>query len=92
MKEQVCKSVIKGEKNICLAISEPYAGSDVANIKTTAVKEGDFYIVNGTKKWITGGMIGDYYTTAVRTGGEGMMGLSLLLIERNTPGLQVRLM
>ena len=45
----------------------------MANIKTTAVKEGDFYIVNGSKKWITGGLEGDFFTTAVRTGDEGMV-------------------
>ena len=73
LKQKVCRSVITGEKNICLAISEPTAGSDVANIKTRAVKNGDHYIVNGSKKWITGGLIGDYFTTAVRTGDEGMV-------------------
>jgi len=77
---------------ICLAISEPEAGSDVANLKTTAVKEGDYYIVNGAKKWITGGLMADYFTTVVRTGGEGFGGLSLLLIERNTPGINIRKM
>ena len=57
MKRKVCPAVISGKKNICLAISEPYAGSDVANLKTTARKEGKYYIVNGLKKWITGGMV-----------------------------------
>ena len=54
------------------------AGSDVGNIRTTARREGDFYIVNGLKKWITGGLMGDYFTTAVRTGDEdsGMGGIS----------------
>ena len=61
MKEKVCRPVISGKKNICLAISEPYAGSDVANIRATARREGDFYIVNGLKKWITGGMVRDLY-------------------------------
>ena len=73
LKSLVVRSVISGEKNICLAISEPTAGSDVANIKTRAVRQGDFYIVNGSKKWITGGLIGDFFTTAVRTGDEGMV-------------------
>jgi len=92
IKNKVCRDVITGKKQICLAISEPDAGSDVSNLKTTAVKEGDYYIVNGSKKWITGGLIADYYTTVVRTGGEGFAGLSLLLIERNTPGITVRKM
>jgi len=92
MKKRVLRDVITGKKSACLAISEPYAGSDVANLKATAVREGDHYIVNGSKKWITGGMMGDYFTTCVRTGGEGMMGLSLLLIERDMPGVSIRKM
>ena len=58
LKRKVCRDVVTGKKNICLAISEPFAGSDVAGLKTTAVRDGDFYIVNGMKKWITGGMMG----------------------------------
>jgi len=64
----------------------------VANIQTTAKREGDYYIVNGNKKWITGGLFADYFTTAVRTGGDGFGGISLLLIERDTPGISVRKM
>ncbi len=56
------------------------------------MKEGDFYIVNGSKKWITGGLMGDFFTTAVRTGDEGIQGISLLLIEKNTPGMKIRAM
>jgi alkylation response protein AidB-like acyl-CoA dehydrogenase len=92
LKDKVCRDVITGRKNICLAISEPWAGSDVANIKTSAVKVGDHYVVNGQKKWITGGTYGDFFTVAVRTGGEGMGGISLLLVERDSPGLSVRKM
>jgi acyl-CoA dehydrogenase len=73
-----------------LAITEPGYGSDVANIETTARREGDYYIVNGEKKFITAGGKADYFTTAVRTGGPGMTGISLLLIERNTPGFTIR--
>jgi len=70
---------------ICLAITEPSAGSDVANLKTTAKKtaDGKHYIVNGEKKWITNGVFADYFTVAVRTGGPGAAGVSLLLIERS---------
>lgn len=83
MKKKVVKDVLMGRKRICLAISEPYAGSDVANITTTATKlEDGSYVVNGEKKWITGGADADYFTTAVRTGRNGMGGISLLLIER----------
>jgi len=90
LKNKVIRDVVTGKKQISLAISEPYAGSDVANIRTTAKKEGDFYIVNGMKKWITGGLYADYFTTAVRTGSEGMGGLSLLLIEKDMPGVNIR--
>jgi acyl-CoA dehydrogenase len=86
MKERVAPAVLSGEKLICLAISEPEAGSDVANIKTTAQRDGDQYIVNGQKMFISNGMRADYYTVAVRTGGAGMEGLSLLLIEKGTEG------
>lgn len=89
MKEKVAKEVLTGVKRICLAISEPAAGSDVANLQTKAVKtaDGKHYVVNGAKKWITNGCDADYFVTAVRTGGPGMGGISLLLIERG-PGLE----
>eukprot|EP00299_Pterocystis_sp_00344_P001476 c11314_g1_i1.p1 GENE.c11314_g1_i1~~c11314_g1_i1.p1 ORF type:complete len:524 (+),score=111.16 c11314_g1_i1:34-1572(+) len=85
MKAKVVPECVLGDKRICLAISEPVAGSDVANIQATAVKSpcGQFYIVNGVKKWITNGTFCDYFVTAVRTGGEGLGGISLLLIERS---------
>jgi len=73
-----------------LAVTEPYAGSDVASIRTTAKREGNFYIVNGEKKFITSGTKARYFTTAVRTGGSGMQGVSLILIERNMPGVTIR--
>jgi alkylation response protein AidB-like acyl-CoA dehydrogenase len=94
IKDRVVRDVITGKKNICLAISEPYAGSDVAGIRCTAQKDpsGKFYLVNGLKKWITGGHMADYFTLACRTGGKGMTGISLLLVDRNTPGLSVRKM
>lgn len=92
MKKNLLPSLLLGKKRICLAISEPFAGSDVANIKTTAVKtpDGKHYIVNGIKKWITSGMDSNYFVTAVRTGQEGMDGISLLLIERSE-GLETSL-
>jgi len=89
----VIEPVVKGYKNISLAISEPGSGSDVSNIRTSAKREGDYYIVNGSKKWITGGLWADYFTMAVRTGDKpGMGGISLLLIDRNTPGIDIRKM
>ncbi len=86
MKERIAPQVLAGEKIHALAITEPSGGSDVANIKTRAVREGDEYVVNGSKMFITGGMRADYYTVAVRTGGEGRSGVSLLLIERERDG------
>eukprot|EP00913_Durusdinium_trenchii_P026529 g24889.t1 len=80
----------EGGKNISLAISEPSAGSDVANIGASAVAEKDVYVVNGQKKWITGGHMADYFTLAVRTGAAGAGGLSLLLVDARTPGVRVR--
>jgi acyl-CoA dehydrogenase len=86
MKRRALPPILAGEKISALAITEPSAGSDVASIKTTARREGDHYCVRGEKTFITSGMRADFYTVAVRTGGPGMGGLSLLLIERDTPG------
>ncbi len=86
MKRKVLPEILSGEKISALAITEPSGGSDVANLKTTARREGDHYIVNGQKMFITSGFRADYYTVAVRTGGPGMGGVSLLLIERDRPG------
>lgn len=93
MKQRVVPEVLSGKKKICLAITEPTAGSDVANIRCTAVKDKDGnYIVNGEKKWITNGIWADYFTTAVRTGEKGFKGLSFLLIEKTMPGVKTRRM
>ena len=86
MKARIVPEVISGEKISALAVTEPTGGSDVANLKTTARRESDHYIVNGSKTYITSGMRADYYTVAVRTGEEGRKGISLLLIEKDTPG------
>lgn len=82
LQEQFLPDLLRGKKRSCIAITEPDAGSDVANIRTTAVKskDGKKYVVNGAKKWITNGIWSDYATMAVRTGGEGPRGLSLLLV------------
>jgi len=92
VKDQIVAGVYSGDKNISLAISEPTAGSDVANIKLSAVLEGDMYRVNGQKKWITGGHMADYFTLVARTGGFGPQGLSLLLVDAKSPGLDIRKM
>ena len=78
--------VLAGEKIGALAITEPSGGSDVAALKTRAVRDGEHYVVNGSKTFITSGMRADYITCAVRTGGEGMGGISLLVIEAGMPG------
>eukprot|EP00301_Raphidiophrys_heterophryoidea_P011592 c17733_g1_i1.p1 GENE.c17733_g1_i1~~c17733_g1_i1.p1 ORF type:complete len:531 (+),score=158.27 c17733_g1_i1:43-1593(+) len=92
IQKTVAMDCIRGDKVICLAITEPVAGSDVANIAARATKSpcGKFFIVNGVKKWITNGTFADYFVTAVRTGGSGIGGISLLLIERG-PGLETEL-
>jgi len=87
-KEKYLPKILSGEWISALAITEPSGGSDVANLKTTAKREGDHYIVNGSKTFITSGMRADVYTVAVRTGGPGMNGVSLLLIDRDTPGFE----
>jgi acyl-CoA dehydrogenase len=86
LKRRVLPSILAGEKISALAITEPGGGSDVASLRTTARLEGNDYVVVGEKTFITSGMRADYYTVAVRTGGPGAAGVSLLLIERDRPG------
>ncbi|TCD69164.1 hypothetical protein EIP91_008460 [Steccherinum ochraceum] len=69
IKNKVVPEVLSGKKFICLAISEAFAGSDVSGLQTTAERDGDFWVINGTKKWITNGMFADYFTVACRTDG-----------------------
>ncbi|MEO6677639.1 MAG: acyl-CoA dehydrogenase family protein, partial [Pseudomonas sp.] len=85
----VVPQVLSGEKISALAITEPSGGSDVANLHTRAVRDGDFYRVSGSKTFITSGVRADFYTVAVRTGEPGFGGISLLLIEKGTPGFTV---
>ncbi len=87
MKRAIAPAVLAGEKIIGLGITEPSGGSDVAQIRTKAVLTGNKYVVNGSKMFITSGMRADYLTTAVRTGGPGMGGISLMLIDMNAPGV-----
>ncbi len=86
LKELVAPPVLAGEKHISLGITEPGAGSDVARISTTAERDGDHYVVNGSKTYITGGMRANWVSTAVRTGGEGAKGVSMLLIPTDAEG------
>jgi acyl-CoA dehydrogenase len=87
LKRLVAPPVLAGEKIIALGITEPSGGSDVANLKTRAVRSGDRYIVNGSKMFITSGMRADWLTCAVRTGGMGAGGVSLLLIDMTAKGV-----
>ncbi|EOE3505683.1 TPA: acyl-CoA dehydrogenase family protein [Pseudomonas aeruginosa] len=89
VRERVVPAVLRGEKIMALAVTEPSGGSDVANLKTRAVRDGDHYRVSGSKTFITSGVRADYYTVAVRTGGEGFAGISLLLVEKGTTGFNV---
>lgn len=81
--------VVRGEKVAALAITEPGGGSDVAALRTRARRDGDHYVVDGSKTFITSGARADLVTVAVRTGGEGAGGVSLLVIEAGTPGFTV---
>ncbi len=80
--------VLRGEKVAALAVTEPGAGSDVAGIRCRAVRQGDHYVINGSKTFITSGARADIVTLAVRTGEPGYAGLSLLVVERDTPGFR----
>ncbi len=88
LKARVLPAILAGEKITALAITEPSGGSDVASLKTTAIRDSDVYIVNGEKTFITSGLRADYFTVAVRTNpaDKSAGGVSLLLIERDTPG------
>ncbi len=88
-KREFLAPAIRGERIAALAVSEPDAGSDVAAIRTTARRDGGDLVVNGSKMWITNGTRADFLTMAVRTGGAGHGGLSLLLFPTDTRGFQV---
>ncbi len=87
LKARIAPDVLAGRKLIALCITEPSGGSDVANIRTRAARDGDYYVVDGEKTFITTGMRADYLTVAVRTGGAGAAGLSFLLIDADSPGV-----
>lgn len=88
LKEKYLSRVISGELVSAIAITEPGAGSDVQNIKTTAVDQGDYFLVNGSKTFITNGYYGDFYITVVKTDPKaGSSGISLLLIDKGSEGL-----
>ena len=85
-KQEILPEVVAGRKGSSLAITEPGGGSDVANLKTTARRDGTDWIVNGSKTFITGGMKSDYFVVGARTGDIGLGGISLFLVPADTPG------
>ncbi|MEM7324113.1 MAG: acyl-CoA dehydrogenase family protein [Actinomycetota bacterium] len=87
VKAEVIAPCQSGDAIAALAITEPSGGSDVARIRTTAKRDGDHYVVNGSKTFITSGMRADYFTAAVRTGGEGPAGISMLVIPGDLLGI-----
>ncbi len=87
--ERWVRPTLAGEKIGSLAITEPGGGSDVGHLRTSAVRDGDEFVVNGAKTFITSGVRADYVVTAVRTGGPGAAGVSLLAVEKGTPGFTV---
>jgi acyl-CoA dehydrogenase len=87
LKARLVPAVLQGEAICALAVTEPSGGSDVANLRTTARRDGDHFVLDGSKTFITSGMQADVITVAVRTGGAGVGGISLLVVEGDTPGL-----
>jgi alkylation response protein AidB-like acyl-CoA dehydrogenase/putative sterol carrier protein len=87
IKAKYLPKAIAGEWHGALAITEPHAGSDVAGMKTTAVKDGDEYVINGSKCFITNGVSADYIIVACKTAATGSSGISMILVDGNTKGL-----
>ncbi len=88
IKKNYLEPSIAGEKIGCLCITEPFGGSDVAGMKTTAVKKGDKYVINGSKTFITNGIYSDYLIVAAKTSPEKKAkGMSIFLVDRDTPGI-----
>ncbi len=83
------RPTLAGEKIGSLAITEPGGGSDVGHLRTTALKDGDHYVINGAKTYITSAVRADFVVTAVRTGGPGAAGVSLIVVDKGTPGFEV---
>jgi acyl-CoA dehydrogenase len=87
--DRVARPVLAGERIVSLAVTEPEGGSDVAGLRTRAVRDGDNYVVSGAKLYITSATRADFITTAVRTGGPGAGGISLLVIDSDLPGVRI---
>ncbi len=88
IKSEYLTASVEGEKIGCLCISEPFGGSDVAGMRTTAVKKGDSYVINGSKTFITNGVYSDYLIVAAKTNPEDKhKGMSIFIVDRDTPGI-----
>ncbi len=87
LKQRVIPGVLSGEKISALAITEASGGSDVARLRCTAQRDGDHWVIDGEKTFITSGLRADWITLAVRTGGPGAAGISLIAVQGDTPGL-----
>ena len=88
IKKEYLTASIAGEKIGCLCITEPFGGSDVAGMRTTAIKKGDKYLINGSKTFITNGVYSDYLVVAAKTDPDkNHKGISILLVDRDTPGI-----
>jgi acyl-CoA dehydrogenase len=87
--DEFVRPTLRGEKIGALAITEPDGGSDVGHLRTSARRDGDGYVINGAKTYITSGVRADYVVTAARTGGPGAAGVSLIVVEKGTPGFAV---
>lgn len=88
IKQDYLAPSITGDKIGALCVTEPFGGSDVAGMRTTAIKSGDHYIINGSKTFITNGVYADYYVVAAKTSPElGNKGISIFLLDANTPGI-----
>ena len=86
IRDRVLKDIVLGKTDSSLAITEPGGGSDVARLKTTAKRDGNHFVLNGSKTFITGGMDSDYFVVGARTGGPGLTGISLFFVEKDAPG------
>lgn len=83
------RPTLRGDKIGALAITEPGGGSDVGHLTTKAIRDGDEYVLNGAKTYITSGVRADFVVTAARTGGPGAGGVSLIVVDKGTPGFEV---
>jgi acyl-CoA dehydrogenase len=89
LREAYVRPTLAGDLIGALAVTEPSGGSDVAGLTTRAERDGDHYVVTGAKTFITSGVRADFVTTAVRTGGPGWQGISLLVVDKGLPGFTV---